>query len=96
LYKVHVGEPGGAGDDHLHYLWSRYCQGAMDYLLTKVADWKTVTGANLEYLYGSGLGCILGTWQCRLGPDSTTYAPRYQRIPGPGLPGAEMNATGPS
>lgn len=93
LYKVHVGEPGGAGDDHLHYLWSRYCQGAMDYLLTKVADWKTVTGSNLEYLYGSGLGCILGTWQCRLGPDSTTYAPRYQRIPEPGLPGAEMNAS---
>lgn len=94
LYKIDVGTPDATRTECLHYQWRLYYARGIEYLRTHTTDPEKLSGDNLEYLYGAGLACSLGTWQCKLDLEkSTTYVPRFLRIKPPGLHRDEMNAS---
>ncbi len=91
LYKIHVGEPGGPGDDHLHYLWREYCRGGLRYLRENALDYYAIdprTGpsrervrnsGNREFLFGSAIACAIGAWRCRQTGGTNTH-PTYSSL----------------
>jgi len=82
LYKVHVAA--------LHEKWKRYCGGGIQFLRDNGKAWKEGGPRfdDLRYVYGSGIGCAVGTWQCYVS-GGTTYVPEYGRSL-PGNPRGEM------
>ncbi|MEZ4448166.1 MAG: hypothetical protein R3B09_01720 [Nannocystaceae bacterium] len=54
----------------LHHRWRRYCDAGRRFLMDNATDWATNHGAgrvlsgNLEYVYGSAIGCAIGAWRC--------------------------------
>jgi hypothetical protein len=76
LYKIHVAA--------LHEKWKRYCGGGVRFLRDNGKAWKDGSKRfdDLRYVYGSGIGCAVGTWQCYVS-GGTTYVPQYGRsLPG--------------
>src|SRR5690606_39203827 len=93
LYKIDVGTHGSSRNECLHRQWNMYYAMGIKYLRENTADEAKILGDKLEYVFGARLAFGLGTWQCKMNVEtSTTYQPRFLRIPGQGLPREKMNS----
>ncbi len=94
LYKINVGTAQSDDTECLHYRWRSYCDGGLDFLRKNATESYEIeipgTGVKAtflrvkdpmhpEYLFGSAIGCAIGSWRCRL-DGGTTYHPVYSKL----------------
>ncbi|MGB1016135.1 MAG: hypothetical protein ACPG4T_18515, partial [Nannocystaceae bacterium] len=76
LFKVDVGTESTARDEALHLMWRRYFGGAVNYIKTNGIEWDNWENLGIsrrgrsldpdkpEFILGTGLGCVAGSWAC--------------------------------
>ncbi|MCA9695869.1 MAG: hypothetical protein KC636_40200 [Myxococcales bacterium] len=93
LYKIDFGRADDLRPGCLHNEWRGYCQSGLDYLIENGNEWfdwhergLDVAGGRVkdprspEYLFGTAIGCAIGSWACYIDSrKSTNYAPVFHR-----------------
>lgn len=93
LYKVDVGTETTSRDEALQLMWRRYFGGAVNYIKTNGSEWenweefglKVKRGRSLdperpEFVLGTGLGCVAGSWACYQGKRADPGYPPEQML----------------
>ncbi len=104
LYKIDVGTP--ASDRNcLHLMWKRYFDGAIHYIKVNGQEWthwenfglsvhgRAMDSSRPEFLLGSALACVAGSWACRTDVGWTPQNQKLRAVDPPLLP-EEMVAVG--
>jgi len=105
LYKVDVGTPDSARDNCLHLLWKRYFEGAINYIKVNGQEWtywenfglslhgRAMDRERPEFLLGSALSCVAGSWACKADTGWTPDNPKMKKHEPPLTP-KDMVAVG--
>lgn len=76
LFKIDVGTESTDRDGALQLMWRRYYGGAINYIKVNGSQWehwknfglkpggRTMDPTTPEFLLGTGLGCVAGSWAC--------------------------------
>lgn len=76
LYKVDVGTESTSRDEALQLMWRRYFGGAVNYIKVNGIEWdnwedmglirrgRSLDPTRPEFILGTGLGCVAGSWAC--------------------------------
>ncbi len=103
LYKVDVGTPEGDRDACLHNQWRSYFAGAINFIKINGSEWthwesfglsvhgRTMNRETPEFLLGTGLSCVAGSWACYKALEWSLSNPVLDRAD-PGYPPHQMRA----